>query len=89
MTHMNLKLPATDCLICQDLCEGDSQTISEKPLTRLTLHIQTCKERHHFITHHRTNTCHRHCFKSYLNICLCVFSGTFFTQVYGGFQEDF
>lgn len=45
-THMNLELPATDCLVCQDLCEGDGQTISEKPLTCLTLHIQSCKERH-------------------------------------------
>lgn len=45
-THMNLKLPATDRLVCQDLCEGDGQTISEKPLTCLTLHIQSCKERH-------------------------------------------
>lgn len=43
---MNLKLPATDCLVRQDLCEGDGQTISEKPLTRLTLDIQSCKERH-------------------------------------------
>lgn len=41
---MNLELPATDCLICQDLCEGDGQPISEKPLTCLTLHIQSCKD---------------------------------------------
>lgn len=53
-THMNLKLPATDCLICQDLCEGDGQTISEKPLTCLTLHIQSCKE---IIPHHSYTIC--------------------------------
>ena len=43
-THVNLKLPATDCLICQDLSEGDGETISEKPLARFTLDIQSCKE---------------------------------------------
>lgn len=45
-THMNLKLPAADCLICQDLCERDGKTISEEPLTCLTLHIQSCEQRH-------------------------------------------
>lgn len=44
---MNLKLPATDCLVCEDLREGDGQTISEKPLTCLALHIKSCKEKKH------------------------------------------
>lgn len=43
---MNLKLPTTDCLVCEDFCEGNGQTISEKPLTCLAFHIQSCKERH-------------------------------------------
>lgn len=42
-THMDLKLPSTDSLISQDFCEGDGQAISEKPLTCLTFHIQSCK----------------------------------------------
>lgn len=42
---MNLKLPATHCLVCEDLREGDGQTISEKPLTCLALHIKSCKEK--------------------------------------------
>lgn len=44
-THMNLKLPAADCLVCEDLREGDGQTISEKPLTCLALHIKSCKKK--------------------------------------------
>jgi hypothetical protein len=44
LTYVNLKLPSTDCLICQDLSEGDGETISEKPLARFTLDIQSCKE---------------------------------------------
>lgn len=40
---MNLKLPATDRLVCQDLGEGDGQTISEEPLTSLALHIKSCR----------------------------------------------
>lgn len=39
---MNLKLPATDRLVCQDLGEGDGQTISEEPLTSLALHVKSC-----------------------------------------------
>lgn len=66
MTHMNLKLPTTDCLVRQDLCEGDGQTISEKPLTCLTLHIQSCKgthERHGFApTTYRRKQCLLKCF---------------------------
>lgn len=38
---MNLKLPATDRLVCQDLGEGDGQTISEEPLTSLALHVKS------------------------------------------------
>lgn len=43
---MDFKLPTTDCLVCEDFCEGNSQTISEKPLTCFTLHIQSCKKSH-------------------------------------------
>lgn len=39
---MDLKLPATDRLVRQDLGEGDGQTISEEPLTSLALHIKSC-----------------------------------------------
>lgn len=38
---MDLKLPPADGLVCKDLGEGDGQAISEKPLTRLTLHIKS------------------------------------------------
>lgn len=42
-THMYLKLPAADRLVRQDFCEGNGQTIPEKPLACLTFHIQSCK----------------------------------------------
>lgn len=51
---MNLKFPATDGLIRQDLCEGDGQTISEKPLTCLTLHVQSSNE---IISYNSDKTC--------------------------------
>ena len=36
---MDFKLPATDGFVCEDLGEGDRQTISEKPLARLAADI--------------------------------------------------
>ena len=40
-THVDLKLPSTDGLICQYLGEGDSQAVSEKPLARFALDIKS------------------------------------------------
>lgn len=51
-THMNLKLPAADRLVRQDLGEGDGQSISEESLTGLTLHIQSCKRRTSLLKYH-------------------------------------
>lgn len=39
-THMDFKLPAAHSLICQDFGERDRQAIAEKPLTRLTPHVE-------------------------------------------------
>lgn len=37
---MNLKLPATHCLVCKDFSEGYCEPISKESLTRFTFNIK-------------------------------------------------
>ena len=40
-THMNLKLPATHCLVGQDFGKRNGQAVPEKSLACFTLHIES------------------------------------------------
>lgn len=42
---MNLKFPATDCLIGQDFSKGNGQAVSEEPLAGFTLNIKSWQEK--------------------------------------------